>query len=154
KPSEKVDRIYLWVWNWLRDEEGFHVSRIATSLAGGWVTGAAGRFTVEDKLLIRNSLLWLSLFDPESRQRIDELLESLAIPSPSRCPLLDLEHLVIRHLIALRDGDSSSASDALSLMTRHPLWSSPEILFRQLVEGVRSGASGESFGGPHPLDAF
>lgn len=144
KPSELIDRIYLWTWNWLRDSQKYSIDKVFLMLENLNLDLVLGRMTVEDKQILRNALLWISLFTPLSVKRIGALLDKLK-PIEFSHPLLELESLVVHYFIASRDGSQVLVEDYHRLMTQHPLWNKSDLLFKCLV--LRSQGEGEKCGG-------
>lgn len=134
KPSEWADRLYLWVWRWLKDPEGFSLRRLMTVLSQ-W-TGdptIASRLNTEDRQLVRNALLWLSLFDRQSRTKLKDVLASLVVSDGAASTLLSFESLLIYYFMALRDGETDLAADYLKNLELSPLWQDGDLCFRCLA---------------------
>lgn len=136
KPSEFVDRLYLWVWRWLADPEKYPIQRVMALLKDTAVFDDPHRLTAEDCELLKNALLWLGLFDASSERKLHVLVEKLNIHVPVFFPLLELEKLVIYYLTARREGDVILSADYLSALKKHSLWSDSRLRFRALLEAV------------------
>ncbi len=133
KPSEFVERLYLWVWRWLEQPESHSVEKIILLLREFVPAHFNHRLTVEDHQFFANSMLWLSLFDPSSEIQVNRILGKMVPSTRSHYPLLKFENLVVHYLIALRDG-SDLAQEYMKALQQDPLWDSDEIQFRALVE--------------------
>ncbi len=134
KPSELIDRLYLWVWRWLMDPGRFSIQRILSLLEVMDLPSLSHRVSAEDTDLLRNALLWLSLFDPASGTALVSSVEALRHSSPeSKLPLLELENGVVQYFLALRNRKELLAEDLLSSLKSHPLWNSSDLYFKALV---------------------
>jgi hypothetical protein len=106
------------------------------------VTDTAHRLTVEDAQLVRNALAWLGLFDIGSARRLRGVLSRLQVPRSSQdFPLLKLEWHVLQYLQARRDGENLLADDFRVSLAENPLWRSPDLCFRSLIDSVEGAES-------------
>ncbi|MEK6705312.1 MAG: hypothetical protein AABZ06_05945 [Bdellovibrionota bacterium] len=153
RASDFADRIYLWVWMWLRSPKEFPLERILAVLSQTELDQILYRLTAEDRQMLRNALLWLGLFDPASSASLQSLLRRLGQSGLRHDPVFEIEWLLVLWLQAERDGKSLVAKDTLTALRLHKLWNSSEIRFREIVEQIQgkgpSGActGGESFDG-------
>lgn len=136
RPSDQVDRVYLWTWRWLESPETFPVDRILAVAEKIDLAQLHRHATQEDLQLFRNALLWISLFDASGDSQVRRLLECVSPQNGRTHPLFDLEKLTVHTLIALRDERTQQVQDGLKLLRSHPLWKNPDLLFRELVESV------------------
>ncbi len=134
KPSEFVERFYLWVWRWLKTPESGAGEKILLLLREFIPQQFIHRLTVEDHELFANGLLWLSFFDPSSEVPANRLLGKLKPSSRAHYPVLKLESLVIHYLIAIRDGKEALAAEYFMSLQNNPLWNSKELEFKEMVE--------------------
>lgn len=149
-PFEFVDRLYLWTWRWMVDPTQCPIEHLLKLLRRTLIGESIVSLTEEDRHLLRNVLLWVSLFDeladPAFLEKAIEIDRGLRTPMP----LLDLEALTVRWLLALRDKDKVKARDYLKCAQANALWKDPDIHFGQLVSRL-SGENGktlpESLGG-------
>jgi tetratricopeptide (TPR) repeat protein len=139
KPSEWADRLYLWVWKWITNPEGFAIGRTMTVLARIKSDHSVlQNLTVEDKQLVRNALMWLSLFDRQTHSGLKDILGALKGPETglSSSSLLGFEDLLIHFLIAVRDRKKNelAVSDYKQALEISPLWDSQVIHLAQLAK--------------------
>ncbi|MBI1859492.1 MAG: hypothetical protein HYR96_01065, partial [Deltaproteobacteria bacterium] len=136
KPSEHVDRFYLWVWRWLQDPEALSAEKITALSQKIDFADLSHRMSVEDGQLLRNAFGWLALFDATSERRLRTLAGLCGQSKGSEDSLFTLEYLVTQYLAAIRDGNRILESDYLTSLKAHCLWDSSDLLFNQLVQGV------------------
>ncbi len=130
--TEWSDRLYLWVWRWLTQPERFKLEKVLKTLPPLQARSEFYKLNNEDRQIIRNSLLWLSLFDPSSRSQIKKLLSEISFFE--RDPLYEVEEIVIHYWTAVRDEDSASAKNHQDILENLPLYHSQHLYFKQLVE--------------------
>ena len=148
RPSEWVDRLYLWIWMWLANPDHFSFSRISLVLSNFPLSQMGHRLTVEDGCLLKNMLLWLELFEPSAEASLRKAWEWIPEPRNVAYPLFELEGLAIQYWKARRDREKT-LSDDLSLSLRsHPLWKSPCHHFAEII----SHTDGNSVRVPPPLE--
>lgn len=136
KETEFSDRLYLWTWRALASPEEFPLERVLSLLRHVQLEEIAYRLTAEDYQMVRNSLLWLSLFDPASFQPVSRVVQSIRPPGARDFPLFEIEREVILLLHGLRDHRNREADDSALTIKTHPLWRSPVLHFARLVTGV------------------
>jgi len=133
-PFEFADRLYLWVWRWLISGDPSALDRFVPLFQRLIVDWPVHRLTVEDRKLMRNALLWMSLFDGEaSKMQIKRVLRSVTETVAVPMPIFDFEALVIEWMSAVRDGKKSKAEDFLKCLIQDPLWKSKSTMFPNLV---------------------
>ena len=138
KPSEWVDRLYLWVWRWLTSPGRFPLERVIALLKELDIEKVSHRLTAEDSQLLRNALLWLGLFDRSSERAVRPLLIKIKMHG-CNFPLLELEALVVDYFTALRNGNDLLGRDTTQLLKAHALWKAKCLHFRSLAEAVSKG---------------
>ena len=84
--------------------------------------------------MVRNSLLWLGLFDSQGATQLDGVLASLKTPNCTLMPLFEFENLVVEYFRSVRDGRSVEANDFRTQLQAHPLWNERDLYLRRLVE--------------------
>jgi hypothetical protein len=148
KVTELCDRIYLWVWKWLSDPARHPVDRIVSLLTAVDLREIAPKLTAEDFQQLRNSLLWLSLFDPGGFASVYKIIQSLQIPHIRDFPLFDFERKAVEYLISVKEkGESLPLLEALRA---HPMWKNQEYLLSAVLEALTSG---NELDGPAAEDA-
>ncbi len=139
--SQWADRFYLWVWRWLINPEEFSLERVSALLAPLHQRRDLYRLTHADQQMIRNGLLWMSLFDSSSRTNIASLLKLFSSRKAEDYPLFALEKLIIHYFLALRDGHKEVAADYLQAIRMHSLYSNKVFLFSSLLGDNETAAS-------------
>ena len=104
--------------------------------------------TAGEVCLLRNSILWMGLFDPSHERSLAELLALLRTRASEQFGLLEFEALCVRYLSSLRDERNEIADDCLATLERHPLWKSKELGFASIVNFAR----GKKESLAHPLE--
>ncbi len=94
------DRLYLWVWSMLKNPERVPISHLYWLLERFSFEKSVDRMTLEDKLMVRNSLEILLLFDPFSRRGLRNFQGPLSLESDEGYPLLSRERRIIEALNA------------------------------------------------------
>ncbi len=136
--QELIDRVYLWVWRWLYDPDSFHIKKIFVLVDKIDLSADSHRLTIEDKQMLTNALLWISLFGQEELSKIEKLLSILS-PSCFTTPssnfsLFEFERLFIHYFFALRDNRYIEAKDLLQSIHLHPLSADRQLTLPELIE--------------------
>lgn len=139
--TDMIERIYLWVWNWLGDPDQFPIARVLQLLKR--FEGRTHRINCEDYLQLRNALLWIGLFAEDPEDRVLDRLSRLASVPQARSSCLDFERLLLAYLYARRDRNTLFESELLPQLKSHEQWSNPNHCLASLVEHVAGRA--------HPL---
>ena len=137
KPSERIDRIYLWTWHWLQDPDTWPLNKIMSLLDPIRSSDFISHLTSEDKQLLVNALSWLDLFDRQKDH--SAIIKKWSGGGNARFPIFDLEYLCIAYLKARRDRDDHLAADYYRQLANHPLWNSKDLYFKKIVEGSTGG---------------
>lgn len=135
--TEFSDRLYLWVWKWLLSPESFPIDKVTSQLKSLSLLHDAHRMTVEDVYLIRNSLLWMGLFDPTHEKVLSQKVATLNTQISAHYPLFELESLFIHFCRALRDEKNTLADDLALEIEGHPLCQRKELYFCPLLQSLR-----------------
>ncbi len=118
-PHNVADRLYLWVWLWLRDPFSFGVVKIAELLKR--MNLDKNIWAVEDIRLVRIALLWLGLFSNVTRQEILSL--TAVFPRADlRMPLMDFEELILSYFYELKARNLELAADIAESIRSHELY--------------------------------
>jgi len=134
--SDAVARIYSWTWRWLVSPESFPVNRILLILNKINFAQEAHRLTHEDRQMLRNALLWLTLFAQNSYEDVESRIRVLNNFSKEDYPIYEFEKLMIDLFFAIRDGQSFQAEDFLTGLKSHPLYKNNDLFFKNLIEAV------------------
>ena len=129
KSSEWVDRLYLWVWRSARRSRWFPSRRIVEVLKHLDPGEVGTELTHEDAQLLRNSLLWLGLWDRQLERNLKSWVGALEDLASEPYPLFQMEALLVKYLIAVRDAQSIIAEDFRLALEQHPLWKSKDLHF-------------------------
>lgn len=137
KPSEWVDRFYLWTWRWLAG--CLPLDTLLVHLRGAQAILAVGSLTVEDSQMLRNALLWLSLLDPFSLEALKPVLRRLQILNGHSHPIFEVEYLVVSYFHAKYLKDGAQCKSLRRTLNLHPLFRSNSLVFSSLVNAVEKG---------------
>lgn len=137
KPTEFVERLYLWVWRWLSNSEQGSVEKVLVLLREFMPYPLSHRLTVEDTFLLTNALLWISLFDAPSTSHVERLIGQLETIHTLEFPLLRFENLTLHCLLALRDQKEHLAEEYVNTLRKHPLWAANEFWLPTIIEFAR-----------------
>lgn len=146
--QDAIDRMYLWVWRWLRSPEDVEISKIEYILNSIDMNKVVGKLTVEDQQLFVNSLLWLGLFGQSKHDNLLSAISKVKHHSSKSSSLLEFEYLVIKTLYAMRDGEKVKTQEYRQLLEQHNLWNSKSIHLSLLVKGLERKQN------LHGLEAF
>lgn len=136
--KEFVDRLYLWTWQWLCHPESFPVQKILSLFDQIDFDKITTRLSSEDFQMMRNALLWLSLFDVGSGASVQRLIRSLKPSVSVDFELFRFEHQLILYLTALRDKKEIESQDYLKELKQLKFWDSKELFLRELVDFTSS----------------
>jgi hypothetical protein len=133
KPSDFVDRLYLWVWRWLTSPEQFPFGRIYELLKNSQLQKVICALTVEDQLMLSNSLRWIKLFSQSFPAEWDIVLNNL--PSKMRdFSLLAYESLLLDWLFAVKTQKHALAGDIKKFIVGHAHHTNDQIFLGLLYE--------------------
>jgi hypothetical protein len=132
KLSDRIDRLYLWTWNWLQAPTSFGTDRLISALNEVLKNYNPNLTTLEDQALLRNALGWLSLIDPSLQIQMLKLNSDL-VRAAGHFPLFDFEWTLVQLLKAKKENQVVKAKDTLVQIKLHPLWNSKEILLKNLI---------------------
>lgn len=130
KPSEWADRFYLWVWRWLVSNDPIDLKRISSLITEKPKFVEEHRLTLEDRLLIRNAVSWLNLF--EANIALPIIIPQASDLNAYEC--LQLEYVLVKYFEALVQGDALREKDYKQLLYSSPLFHSPDLLFKSALE--------------------
>jgi hypothetical protein len=148
RPVDAVERVYLWTWRWLTDPDKFPLHKVLGLLRDFDIARAQSKFAAQDAWQLRNSLLWLSLFDAGDDRKFYDSAQQLKDSTRRDAPLFAFERTVVLYLVARRDGDVSGARELMASLVSHKLWDNPHLLFKDLVLAVDGGDLPKN----HPLE--
>ena len=102
--SDFSDRLYLWTWQWLQDPEVFPFERLEPLLEQISQAGSLlGRLSPVDFQKIRNALGWLALFDLDSQESLERILQAHRPTFTTDQPLYAFEYELQHSLRVTRD---------------------------------------------------
>jgi len=133
KISDRIDRLYLWVWMWLSNPEGFGTERLMHALNEVLIHFNPNRVTLEDQALLKNTLGWLRLIDPSILPRVKSVMAQISLASGC-FPIFDFESTLIQLLHAKKAGEKTRVKDTLKQLKQHPLWHSDDIQLSDLIK--------------------
>ncbi len=136
RETEFADRLYLWTWRWLSNSEKFPIQRIMSLLRDFDLTHLVSRVSAEDFQMVRNSLMWMSLFDPSSLPAIRRVIQSLQPGRAQDYPVFEFESYMLSYFLALRDRRAQEAQDFKKVLMNHPLWKASSVYWPGLIESL------------------
>ena len=136
--SDRIDRLYLWTWQWLNAPETFSADRLMEAVNDVLMRLDLSRATLEDQVLLRNSIGWLGLADEAFMHHTRLVSQKLQAISSGQFPMYELEWGIIQLLKAKRQGQRVVYRDTLTSLKKHALWNSEEIKLSDLVKNLDS----------------
>ena len=76
--ADAIDRLYLWTWKFLKDDTHFTIKKIESTLYAIINNLELENLSVENKLLLRNSLHWILIISPKSVSQYTKLINELS----------------------------------------------------------------------------
>jgi hypothetical protein len=137
KPSEIVDRFYLWVWRYVVTGDASLLAKSLSMLASSRVFEQLDRLTREDYALLENALLWLALFDIAPADRAAEISRLMPRHGLEAFPTLELERLLLDWLHARRSRQNHLIADFQLRFESHPLRLNPKFDFQNVLSHMR-----------------
>jgi hypothetical protein len=135
RESDYCDRLYLWVWRWLADPNAFPLEKVLSLLQNTTIQTLSPRLTQEDLQMLRNSVLWISLFVPAQTLTLKKLAASLNREIQRRYSYFDFEEMGITYLSKLQAGEKEAQS-ILRKLQSHALWKSKDLYLPKLFSSV------------------
>ena len=134
KVSEYVDRIYLWTWRWLVDDSNEYLKKVLRIFSKFDLEILFKGLTMEDSILLSNSLRWIKLFTFDNESKVDELLGRVEKIDYSLFPVLKLENLIISYWQAVKENDVLIQEGLLKSIEQDFLFKNNEVSLNQLIK--------------------
>lgn len=96
--ADAIDRLYLWLWQWMAGHEEVSLKKIELTLASIVELLDIELLSKENQLLLRNSLSWLTLACPKLVSGMKKSIDVLESLTSKNYPLLDQEFLLIQKI--------------------------------------------------------
>lgn len=93
--GDAIDRLYLWIWLWLADDERIDLAKIEHTLTAIADQLEVDLLSKENRLLLRNALAWLNLLEPQLVKGLRSVQTHLSSHTSPRYPLLENEYAMI-----------------------------------------------------------
>lgn len=135
KVSERVDRLYLWLWKWMVDPNSLANENIEDCWASLEPKEVCSQTTIEDFVMLRMCLRWTRLWEPRWESASNEWLKKSTPPHIQQSGVFQIESLVLDYLEACKKKLKSEAQKILKVLEKHPLYTSEQFLFKDLIEG-------------------
>jgi hypothetical protein len=104
--STHIERLYLWVWNWLTDPNPANL-RHSLTVAKHVTESSIGSLGSMEKMMLENAISWLCLFRGESSALVSDLLGAAhQVKSAKISPQLMAEKQLISALFECRGSES------------------------------------------------
>lgn len=114
KLSEKIERLYLWVWRWLAKPESSSLEKIL--LLQDSIRRQGKVLAGDDFRLFVLSIRWLGLFAGLSAAELDRVTKNSSAAESRSVPQLERESRLLDVLFALRDGSRFAGDMKQSLL--------------------------------------
>ena len=134
--SDRIDRLYVWTWQWLNSPENFSSDRLMEAVNDVLTRLDFSETTLEDQVLLRNAMGWLGLADEAFKNQTRLVTQKLQKVSSSQFPMFEMEWAIIQLLNAKLQGHKIIFRDTLASLKKHTLWNSKEILISDLVKSI------------------
>jgi hypothetical protein len=112
KVSERIDRLYLWLWKWMTSPETLPAELIEDSWAQLDPCEVCSLTTIEDFTLLRLCLRWTRLFDSRWEKPSSEWLKKSTPPHVKEEGVFQLESQVLDYLEAVKKKELPQAKKA------------------------------------------
>jgi hypothetical protein len=99
--GDGIDRLYLWTWYWMASQKEISIRKLELTLDSILKALDLDELSIENKLLLRNSLFWIRMFSPKSTTRIKDLIRDLQKASGKNYNTLESEFLIQQELWSL-----------------------------------------------------
>jgi hypothetical protein len=96
--ADAIDRLYLWVWQWMTGYEEVSLKKIELTLASIVEELDIELLSKENQLLLRNSLSWLSLACPKLISGMKKSIDVLESLTSKNYDFLDQEFFLIQKI--------------------------------------------------------
>jgi len=136
KISERVDRLYLWLWKWMTSPSSISGSVLEQTWEALDPCEICSQTTAEDFILLRLCLRWARLFDARWEIPSQEWLKKSAPPNIQEPPLFQFESLILDYLEELKRKERSRARTLLAKIESHDFYNDKDLHFRELIDGV------------------
>lgn len=141
--SDRIERAYLWTWLWIKDGGDFPPQKLMVAINQTLAHLDHSRIAEEDRIILRNTLGWLSLIDASLEIKLRPILNRLKSGSAIPFPLLEFEWACIQYMKAISRSENTLARDSLLALESHPLWGMEDLYFRPLIETFRDNTDKE-----------
>lgn len=132
--DDKIDRLYLWNWKWLATGDENELHNTLRQLNDIDFSRDLEKISVFSQFMLRSTLLWLALFDPQQEVSLRRLLERLKVPEREFFPLLHFETDVAECLLSRLQGRCDQAGRLLEHLRKHRLHSSRDLAYVDLLK--------------------
>lgn len=139
KMIERCDRLYLWTWRWITQtiEPRQSAYQLTLTLSDILTNFPNEDFTIEDRYLVTNSILWLSFFDREQRSYLLNLAQRFQPQFSKGYELFELEYHIISYFIAKDSLNKFKMNFHMDKIKRNPIRESPLLILLD-PEGVKN----------------
>lgn len=149
KISERIDRLYLWLWRWMASPSAVSAKALENCWASLDPCEVCSRTTTEDFVLLRICLRWSRLFDSNWEVPSQEWLKKSTPPHIQIPPIFAFENLLLDYFEAVKAKDRRRGQQITAEIEAHPLFASPHLQFRYIKEGGQQKKDSK-----HPLHSL
>lgn len=136
KISERIDRLYLWLWKWMVAPKTIPLSSVEECWRNLDPCEVCSQTTAEDFVLLKLCLRWTRLFDTRWVVPSQEWLKKSTPPNIQESPLFQYEYLLLDYLEALQLNDRSQSKILLSQLKAHPFYTDTFLNFYEIINGT------------------
>lgn len=130
---ERIERFYLWVWQWLLDPRADSLERIL-ELRGSLAPGPRASLSPEHGQMLENALRWLGLFAFLPEGEVREALGGFPRANGAGSLYLDYEKYLLDYFHAVRARSITVAVDTLTFLSQHPAHPLPGFSLPMLLQ--------------------
>lgn len=130
----QVERLYLWLWEWLTNPSPTNTDRLML-YTKNVASRISGVLTSHDYLLLENSLRWLGVFAGISDTLVLQSIQHVSHVRPEANPLLQYESLLIDYVLATQS-QTPVSGDTYLVAKQLPVHGSKEFLLPKLLESL------------------
>lgn len=136
KISERIDRLYLWLWQWMVAPETLPVQALETCWSSLDPCDICTQTTAEDLVLLKICIRWSRLFDSRWIGPSEDWLKKSLPPKLYIPPLFELEMLVQDFFEAFKQRERAKLRTLASEIANHPCSQISSTCFSDLISGA------------------
>lgn len=135
KASDWADRLYLWTWKWLENSDKMSIEKVFSLFENYRLEKLEKEFTTEDRQMVINSLLWITLFNKRAGFSPLQIVDRLEAQKLDWFAIFEVEFLLIHYFLALKEGKKTQAEDYLASLQSSVVFNNGQFIFKKLTDG-------------------